>query len=372
MRIGIDAREIQNGVFTGIGRALYNFLHYFQDVPNADKCILFCEKELPFKFSDKVRTHIIEKAATFWWDQVELTAAIEDEDIELFFSPYYKIPLFSKTKKISSVLDLMYLQFPLYAQALKGFQKFYYQTMGRRCVASAHRVLTCSEFSADDIMKVYGIDRRKIIVIPLSVSRAYYPEPDTGRILAMRHSFGIPEKYLLYTGNFKPHKNVLTLFKSFKLLSARYPGVSLVLAGPKTGDCAEIMRQAARANLSSRVIFTDTIMDEETLRLLYTGAYLFVMPSLYEGFGLPPVEAMACGTPVVCSNATCLPEVTKDSALLVDARNTERLAEAVKMVLEDKVLHRELSERGLKRALDFSQEKIAKRMYDLFRLVVEG
>lgn len=369
MRLGIDAREIQDGVYTGIGRFLYNFIRYFERSHYNDHCVLFSSKPLPMSLGPKIENHVMEEDSTFFWDQVQLPIAIKRQAINVFYSPYYKLPLISGVKKVCAVLDLIYLKYPPYAAKLTLGQKMYYHSFASRFLRCADVIVTCSQFSKEEILKTYDVPSKKIEIIPLSVSDCYRPEGDETKILRIREKFGITHAYILYTGNFKPHKNVGALIQAFLLILKKFPKMLLVLAAPKEAMYAEFLAFISQKGLGGRVVFTGKITDEETNRLLYAGASVFVMPSLYEGFGLPPLEAMGCGVPVVCSHATSLPEAVSGGALLVDATRPDMIAEGVERVLTDEDFRRDIIRIGQARARGLDEGRIAGKMYDLFRRI---
>lgn len=370
MHLGIDAREIQDGVHTGIGRPLANFLNYFSKLDNRDHCVLFSARKIPINFGARVKNVVIEERFTQYWDQIQLAQAVKKEGIELFYSPYYKLPLFITCKCVCAVLDLMYLIVPEYRRELTPLTKLYYATIGKKCVEKAGRILTCSEHSKRDIVRIYGIDERKIEIIPLSVAHIYRPEPDKNKIESMKAKYGIIGPYILYLGNFKPHKNVKTIISAFHKIAPEFPELKLVLAGPKTHLYSELIALTQKLGLSERIIFTGKVSESDEPHLLYSGAEIFVIPSLYEGFGLPPAEAMACGVPVVASNTTSIPEVVKDAGLLVDPQDADAIAVAIKRVLSDASLKRTLVEKGLKYAQEYEEDRVAKMNYDFFKRVL--
>jgi glycosyltransferase involved in cell wall biosynthesis len=190
------------------------------------------------------------------------------------------------------------------------------------------------------------------------------------RVKELMQRISIERDYILYTGNFKPHKNISGLLKSFKIVYDRFPEIALVLAGFADRHFDAITMEISNTGLDGSVMIISNI-SEADLPALYSGARLFVMPSLYEGFGYPPLEAMACGTPVVCSNATSLPEVVEDGALLVDARNPHNMAKAMIQILESPDLARSLSKKGFEQARIFSGDRYAKNLYDLLKAVAK-
>lgn len=370
MRLGIDAREIQDGVFTGIGRPLMNFLKYFADQKDKNDCILFSEKKLPFKENARIQHRIIPHCPSFFWDQVRLPREIREDKIDLFYSPYYKIPLSAPCPAVSAILDLMYLVFDEYRRELGVWRRGYYATFGRLFARRSTKIFTCSEFSKRDIIKIYDIPTSKIEVIPLSVSDMYHPEKNQKSIAEMKDRYGIHSRYLLYLGNFKSHKNVEGIIKAFKNVVVEHRDLVLVLAGPKTHGYEQLVTSIHEIGLKNRVIFTGKITESDKPHLLYSGAEIFVFPSFYEGFGIPPLEAMACGTPVVASNTTSIPEVVKDAGFLVDPYHPDDIAQAIRRILNTPSLRQVLVEKGLRYAEEYQEEKISKRFYEFLKAVI--
>ncbi len=367
MKLGIDGREIQDGVHTGIGRALHDLLCYFDAHAGDDTCVVFSAKPLPFAFSAKIVNRVLPQRMTWWWDQIQLSLSITAEGVDVFYSPYYKIPILAPCRKVASVLDLIYLEFPEYRRKLSLFRKLYYAIFGRACAHMAEKVLTCSQFSSRDIQRVYGLPAQRITVIPLGVGREFAPMADAAQIKNIRQSFGIPGRYILYTGNFKPHKNVTALADAFFDLAVEFGDITLVLAGPKQHGYEALHKKFQDAGFAGCVVFTGTVTDTSVGRLLYVGADIFVMPSLYEGFGLPPLEAMACGTAVVCSDAASLPEVVGDSAVMVNAADPRDIARGVRSLLVDDALRRSYVAKGLARAALFANDLVMPQMLACLR-----
>jgi glycosyltransferase involved in cell wall biosynthesis len=366
MKLGIDAREIEDGVRTGIGRALSVFLDYFESRDDENTAFLFSTRPVERPDSPRVQKVVAPPAMTFIWDQVTLSRLIRNAHIDLFYSAYYKVPIGAPCPCVSTIYDLMYLTFPMYQKKFP-LSLLFYKTFGRMLINKASRIITSSVYSRNEIAGFYQISPEKIISIPLGVPSSFCPSiPD--RIQEVRRRLGIKRDYILYTGNFNPHKNVGGLIRSFSTVHDRFPDLLLVLSGYTENHTGAIATQIAAAGLQENVIITSTISDAEILSL-YSGARLFVMPSLCEGFGYPPLEAMACGTPVVCSNAASLPEVVGDAAILVDANDHQAMAQAMIRILESPDLARTLSKKGLERAREFSGDIYATKVYDLLKEV---
>ncbi len=363
MLIGVDAREIQDGIVTGIGRPLANFIEYFECHEEEHTLFLFAEKRIPTDFTGNVRTVIIGTCPTFLWDQWKLPRALRTHNIDLLYSPYYKIPLLTGIPVISQILDVMYLIFPPYRKALGVFGRLYYAIFGRAFSRRAIRIITDSEHAKQDIMNLWKVNADKIVVIPLGLAGRYAPVKDKELLSRVRESLGLPDKYLLYLGNFKPHKNVESLIKAFSCIEGEIPECMLVLAGPLDANGLRVRELATKQGIAERVFFTDTIREDDRPEALLTMAELFIFPTLYEGFGLPPLEAMACGTPVIASNLTAVPEVVGEASVMIDPLNVEELGHAIISLLADPVKMKRYSRMGLERAKQFREENTAGSVY---------
>jgi glycosyltransferase involved in cell wall biosynthesis len=221
-------------------------------------------------------------------------------------------------------------------------------------------VLTDSEHSRKDVLRFLRLDSHKVQVLPLAVGEEYRPVTQRGELERVWARYGVKAPYVLYVGNFKPHKNVQTLLRAFALLCQRQPALQLVLGGRLDRWAEERRRLAAELGIAARVCFTGAVAAGD-LPALYSGAAVFAFPSRYEGFGLPPLEAMGCGTPVVAGNATSLPEVVGQAGVLVDPGDAAGLAAALGHILEDERERRRLGELGLARAELFRPPVIYER-----------
>jgi glycosyltransferase involved in cell wall biosynthesis len=362
MKIGIDAREIERGARTGIGRALVVFLDYFERQKDENSCVLFSTRPIERTVSSRVHNTVAPPAPSLIWDQIILPRLIRREKPDLFYSTYYKIPFRAACPCISTIYDLMYLTFPEYRKKT-GMSRLYYKTFGRLLVKKAARIVTGSVYSQREIVGFYRVNPEKIVIIPLGVQQRFCPA-SAAEVERVKKVSGITGDYLLYTGNFKPHKNVGTLISAFAAIHERFSDLTLVLAGQPDHNFEAISEAIVSADLEKKIRCIGSVKEAD-LPALYSGARLFVMPSLYEGFGYPPLEAMACGTPVVCSNATSLPEVVRDGALLVDARNPQDMAKAMIQILELPDLALSLLKKGLIQARKFAGERYAHAVYDL-------
>ncbi|MFW6128686.1 MAG: glycosyltransferase family 4 protein [Candidatus Aminicenantaceae bacterium] len=363
MKIGVDAREIQDGVVTGIGRSLVNFIGYFAQRNKKHTLVLFSEKNIPIDFRGNIERVTIKPSVTFIWDQWKLPRHMRAHEIDLFYSPYYKIPVATKILVVNQILDLMFLVFPYYRKKLGVWKRFYYSVFGKKYARKAVSIITDSQHAKQDIIRIWNIDPEKIKVFPLGVASRYQPVRDTYMINKTRNAYNLPERFILYLGNFKPHKNVESLIHAFYEICNRFPDYKLVLAGPMDSFGRKMKSLVLEKGIQEKVVFTGTVKEEDHPEALYSLAELFVFPTLYEGFGLPPLEAMACGTPVIASNRTAVPEVVGEAGILVNPEDIEELSNAIADLLADPSKREILSKKGLERAKLFKEDKTAGKIY---------
>jgi glycosyltransferase involved in cell wall biosynthesis len=230
----------------------------------------------------------------------------------------------------------------------------------------ANRVLTVSETSKRDIMKFFGTPSEKIDVIYNAFDERFGADPDVEAVDRVRERFQLHDPFVLYAGNVKPHKNLERLIEAFHLVRSGGLDLKLVLIGDEISKYTALRRAVHKYRLHPHVRFLG-YLPEETLAIMYRLAGVFVFPSLYEGFGLPPLEAMASGTPVVTSNVSSLPEVTGDAALLVDPYDPGAIADGIRRVITDSTLSQELRRKGFVRARQFSWETSVRRIRDIYQ-----
>jgi glycosyltransferase involved in cell wall biosynthesis len=240
---------------------------------------------------------------------------------------------------------------------------------------SAHRarlVLAVSEFTKKCLMDYYGLDERKIVVTYHGVSSIYRPVRDPAALERIRVKHHLPERFVLYVGKIQARKNLPRLLAAFgSLVRQGSLPHHLVLVGKRTWTSEETFASIDSLGLTGRVIVTGEVPLDE-LALLYAAAEVFVFPSLAEGFGLPPLEAMACGTPVISSNATSLPEVVGDAGILVDPYDVDAFARAILEVTSSERLRRELNEKGIARAATFSNRRMAELTHNAYEAAVSA
>ena len=267
---------------------------------------------------------------------------------DLFFSPGYNSPLFCAAPFVFTIHDLSHVFCP---ENTSPLIQLYYATVLKRACHRASRILTVSEFTRAQIVEWSGAPPEKVFNVGCGVDLAYNPQGD---------SYGLPFSYLLCVSNRKQHKNEFRVVEGFArsgLAGDRH----LVFTGKSTAGLAGFIE---RHHVTQNVHFVD-LVPEANLPSLYRGAEALVFPSLYEGFGLPLLEAMACGTPVVTANVTAMPEIAGDAAVLVDPTSVEQIADAIRQIASDTSLRGRLREKGLTRAAQFSWDRTAGRVSEL-------
>jgi glycosyltransferase involved in cell wall biosynthesis len=288
------------------------------------------------------------------WGQLELPYYARSK---ILWSPTNTGPI-SHKRHVVTIHDTSVLDHPeWFSTKYAAWHRF----LLPRLAKLAMRILTVSEFSRRRLAEVVGLDPEKIGVVPAGVDPRFKPvQPKV--IESVRKRLDLPRDYVLAVGNLEPRKNIAGLLKAWSLLLSHQKvsgHIHLVL----TGGQASIFRDAGLSSLPDKVILTGYVRDED-LPALYSGALAFVYPSLYEGFGLPPLEAMACGVPVVASGSTSIPEVTRDAALLVDPLDIESIANGLQLVLNDDILRESLRTRGFARAKLFNWNEPAHLLWE--------
>jgi len=275
----------------------------------------------------------------------------------------YIAPPISPCPTVVTIHDITYEFFP---EFFSRRDRMLLSTLVPLSARRASKIIAPSESTKRDIVELYGVDPEKVAVTHYAADALFKPISNREELITLRDTYGIRDEFILTVGNLQPRKNLLRLVEAFAdLLQSGAIRHQLVIAGQAFWRQSEICRRVEDRHLGEHVVFTGYV-PQDHLVLLYNAAAIFVYPSLYEGFGLPPLEAMACGTPVITSNVSSLPEVVGEAALLVEPHRTEGLAQAILDLLSSEELQRELRARGLERARCFSWERTARQTLGLY------
>ncbi len=375
MRIGINALFLDRPE-TGSGQYTRNLLEALAKGDPTNEYLLFSLGLPPLMFECQPPTsniqYPISNLAKLWFEQVSFPLACRREGIDLAHAPYFASPLFPTVPTVVTVHDLIPLILPAYRGSL--LVRLY-----TRLVAAAARraeaIITVSQASERDIVRYLHIPPERVHVTYEAAGEEFQPVEDEAQLAAIRQKYALPQRYLLYLGGFDQRKNLSTLLRAFALLVNKQQQARLVIAGKLPGRDSPLFpdprRLVRELGVEGSVIFTGWVAEEDKPALL-SGATAFVFPSLYEGFGLPVVEAMACGTPVIASNRSSLPEVVGKGGILVEPTDVEALAEAMEVLLVDDALRAELRQRALAQAAKFSWEQTALETLAVYRKVIGG
>ncbi len=372
-RIAFDGRYI-NDRYHGIGRYAFRLLEALvelADVAYPDRrFIIFCGKEPDSRFDwgkvlAKASVEIRVGPWPPYWPQEQFAwpRLLKQCRVDLFFSPHFTAPLLAPIPIIVTVHDLIFDRYPDYMP--QRWARPYYRMMMRLSTYRARQIITVSKATGADLQRFYKIPERKLRVVPEGVDPNYTTIPDELEMQALKERYQLANSFILSVGARRPHKNLDRLVQAIALLEPE-TAPQLVFAGLPDPRFPDHARQAAkRFGLDGRVRFLGWV-PEVDLPGLYRLARVAVFPSLIEGFGLPALEAMACGTPVISSNTSSFPEVIGGAGLQVDPQDPNALAAALKEVLHDEQRRQEMSAAGRKRAAEFTWRKAAQRVSEVF------
>ncbi len=283
--------------------------------------------------------------------------------VDIFHATNHLLAHFKGAKTVFTLHDLIFLRFPEYHLP---YNRWYLTFAMPRYLRAADVIITPSECSKQDAIAFYGLPESKIKVIYEAAAPYLKATTDTSELERVRQKYNLPERYLLHLATIEPRKNLNRLLDAYKSLLADWPDLKLVLIGQKGWLYDSFFQKLQALGLQEQVIFPGYIAEED-LSICYQLAEVFVFPSLYEGFGLPPLEAMACGVPVVSSNSSSLPEVIGQAGLLFDPTDTAALVAALRRVLADAELRTELQGRSLLQAQKFSWVKAANELQAVYQ-----
>jgi glycosyltransferase involved in cell wall biosynthesis len=358
MRIGIDVRKIRD---SGIGTYIYNLLKNILEIDRENEYFLFFAEDdhRDFEFNNENVNKIVEHSDKYSiMEHINLSIKSYKLKLNLFHTPHYVLPLSIQCDSIVTVHDIIHLLFP------KSIFHFYYaKYMISNACRRAKKIITVSNNTKMDLIRHFYINDNKIKVIYNGVDNDFHPIEEKKIINKFLMDKGLPSKYLLCVTGPKLHKNVISLIKAFSLIKDKID-CSLIICG----DDSENTRKAIKG-MRDR-IFLIKYLKKEELIILYNGAIALIFPSLYEGFGFPPLEAMACGIPVLSSINSSLPEVLGDAGLYFDPYNIDQIAENIINILGNRGLYEDLKEKGRKRAKIFSWEKTAEETLMVYREVL--
>jgi len=366
MRIGIDARLTYYRQ-AGISQYTVQLIEALARLPLEDDFVVIdsVRSKEPLIEHPRFATRHAWTPSHHRLEQFTLPIELAPMRLDLLHSPDFVPPFRAKVRSVITVHDLVFLMFPQFLT--KDAARYYGQI--DHAVRHADAVIAVSHATKRDIMQLLGVAEHKIRVIYEAANPIFRPLHADDLVQRIRGRFGIQKDFLLFVSTIEPRKNVPTLLRAFRQLLYNYrPPVKLVLAGERGCLFDEVFDLTRRLELEDHVLFLGRVTDRELL-WLYNAARALVAPSIYEGFGLTPLEAMACGTPVIVSNVSSMPEIVADAGLTVDPTDVEELTVAMWRILDDSALRDTLAKKGLKRAALFSWDKAARETLALYKSV---
>lgn len=367
MKISIDARGINLYKGTGIGTYTENVTRELLNIDKENDYTLFWNgKDYDSFKKDNSKIIFSSNRHSRFYENFYIPNYIKKNSIDLHHIPQNGIGLSTNysTNSIITLHDLIPYTLPQTVGA-KYLERFLREMP--KILDKAKGILTVSEYSKKDILKFFhGYPPEKIFVTPLAANSNFKPLDKTVCENFVKEKFSINTPYILYIGGFSTRKNVRELILAFKNInSSLKTPYTLILAGSIKDEGKKLVSLVESLNIQNNVVFTG-FLDEEFLPIIYNGAEAFVYPSLYEGFGLPPLEAMSCKTPVITSNLTSIPEVTGDSAILIDPFNSDELGNELFNLLNNDKFREDLAIKGYKKSLEFSWQNTAKKTLDAY------
>ena len=364
MRIGIDARLVHYRS-AGISQYTLHLVEQLAAIDEEDQFTVFQSRHDPSTLVDRpnFRRRSLWTPPHHRLEQILLPLELAAVDLDVLHSPDFIPPFRRNCKSVITVHDLNFL---LFRDFLTPESASYYGQIDQ-AVRKCDHIIAVSHSTKRDIVRLTGAPEDKITVVHEAAHPSYRPLDRSAARRRVGEQFDLDRPFVLFVSTIEPRKNVPTLLRAFRRLLDDYrPEVDLVLAGEEGWLFDDVFELVQELSLNGRVRFLGQVATEDLIAL-YNAAQLLVHPALYEGFGLPPLEAMACGTPVVASNTSSLPEVVGDAALLVDPAEADEMTVAIWRLLSDDALRRQMRDKGLKRARLFSWRRAAKETLGIYR-----
>lgn len=378
LRIGFDARLIYYQR-AGIGQYILQLVQGLARLtnpqpprgrqneakPGYELWVFRSRKSSPLELPPWVRQIKLWTPSHHRFESTALIAELTGKQLALLHSPDFIPPFGGRFRSVITIHDLNFVHYP---EFLTPEGARYYGQI-HRAVERADHILTDSNWTREDVLNHLKVSPERVTTVYLAAAPVYRPITDRGEVRRAAQRYGLPSEFIIFVGTLEPRKNVPTLLKAFRQLRDRGNKIHLAIVGRKGWLYEDIFSTLTELKLADYVHFLENVPDEDLARL-YNAARCLTLPSYYEGFGLPPLEAMACGTPVVVSKRSSLPEVVGDAGLLIDPDSPEDLSAALGRLIEDSALRASLRQRGLARAGEFSWARAAHQTMAVYERVL--
>jgi glycosyltransferase involved in cell wall biosynthesis len=378
-KIAINAQKLstrQSFHAAGSSRYVFNLLKEIRRLDPAEEVIAYLADEVapPPELAPTAHFRIrsagmptVNPALRVAWEQLVFPRALHHDRISLLHGPINALPLGWAGPSVVTILDLTFMLIP---STIRRASRAYLRWIVRSSARRASQIITISESTRRDVIRLLGVSPERVTRIYCGVDDRFTPEPRSANVKELRQRAGLPAEFILYLGTIEPRKNLTRLIDAYSMLRRRdATRLPLVLAGGRGwGD--DVITARARGSGFEADIYFPGFVPEHEIPLWYNASTLFVYPSEYEGFGLPPLEALACGVPVIASNTSSLPEVLGDAAVLVDPTSVPAIADGMQRVLDDDVLRSRLISQGLEQARRFSWRGMAEETLTVYQSVL--
>lgn len=380
MRVAINAHLVAfNQTYRQAGVSKYTelLINNLGEIDHDDEFIVYIGNQArPASFASALNFQVkasrfptIKPPVRIGWEQTLAPAVLLRDRPTLLHCPVNVVPLAAPCPTVLTIHDLGFILFP---ERYKAAKRLYLNTLTRISARRATHIITDAESVRGEVIKLLNVKPAKVTAVPLGVASYFKPEPDKAKLEKFRQEKQLPARFVLYLGTLEPRKNIPLLLRGFARFRHEQPeaaqDVQLVVGGAKGWFYEDIFRLVKELDLEAVTTFPGYINEQE-LPLWYNIAECFVYPSLYEGFGLPPLEAMACGVPVITSNTSSLPEVVGQAGLTVDPDDEQAMALALQQVLTEPLRRQQMSEQGVEQAAKFSWRETACRTLEVYRQV---
>ena len=353
MKVAIDVQTTL-GQPTGFGFYVSNLTHNLQNL-RAELDLVPIRPSFEKDFSTSQR---------LIWDQFTFPRLVKKHQVDLIHQPCFSAPLLYRGPVVITIHDIISILFP---KSIPFASRMFYSKWMPISYRKASQIITISESTKRDIVKNLGIDKDKITVIPLAVDKRFGDKVSDAEVKRSKKKYKLPEKYILHIGTLEPRKNLGFLIESFSevIKDKKFDDLYLVITGKKGWYYEGLFEIVRKLNLQDRIILTG-YFDEKDKPALYRGATVFAFPSLYEGFGLPSLEAMASGVPVVSSNTSSMPEVIGKAGILIPPEDRAAWVKNIKKVVLDTSLQNKMKQANKEQVKKFSWEKTARKTIEVY------
>jgi glycosyltransferase involved in cell wall biosynthesis len=369
MKIAINALSAKSQ-HHGVGVYITNILKHLIPLTRHHDFLLYKRRglgqiqNLQDKGNIKYKDIDMSRSLRIVWEQTFLPVYLSKEKFDLFWGPCNFLPLIKPCRFIVTIHDLAPFLLP---RSLPLIRRIYYQRAFLNSIHRADKIVVVSESLKTDLIKHFSVPEKKIKAIHNGIDESFRPIVDKVSLSKIQKKYRLPSDFILTLGVLEPKKNTIGLIQAYADLKKSYTELpKLVIGGSKQYGWKnnQVFKIVKNLRLDDDIIFTDTIVHED-LPAVYTLATLFVLPSIYEGFGLPVAEAMACGTPVITSNTSSLPEVAGDAAILVNPFDVQEISRTISRVLANERLQKEMKENGIENAKRFSWNRAANALFEV-------